>query len=168
MESLNRLCRVCQTKFIRRYSFQKYCSKKCGQWVAFKRWSRKNKRNLRKRFSLWYEKNKDKNNKQSKEYYQKNKIRLRKYANKIRRELRSFVIKKYGGKCKCCGESELAFLAIDHVNNDGYKEKKKIKNNMLLSRLRDRKINKKYQVLCHNCNSAKGYYGCCPHDKSNN
>jgi hypothetical protein len=22
-----------------------------------------------------------------------------------------------------------------------------------------------FQVLCHNCNSSKGYYGYCPHEK---
>ena len=22
-----------------------------------------------------------------------------------------------------------------------------------------------FQILCHNCNQAKGYYGICPHEK---
>ena len=76
-------------------------------------------------------------------------------------------IKAYGGKCKCCGETEIKFLSIDHVNNNG-KEDRKLhgggtKFYFYLRRMGYPK--KGYQILCYNCNFAKGHYGKCPHKK---
>ena len=30
----------------------------------------------------------------------------------------------YGNKCNCCGETEIKFLSLDHINNDGAKHRK--------------------------------------------
>ena len=38
---------------------------------------------------------------------------------RARDKLRALVIEHYGDRCSCCGESEIKFLAIDHINNDG-------------------------------------------------
>jgi hypothetical protein len=35
------------------------------------------------------------------------------------RRLREEAIHHYGGACACCGETELAFLAIDHIEGGG-------------------------------------------------
>lgn len=93
--------------------------------------------------------------------------RARAYGQRIRTEM----LAAYGGKCACCGESEPKFLALDHVNNDGHKERRFGRNGegrankpiaVKLRRLGFPQDGR-YQLLCHNCNSAKGFYGVCPH-----
>lgn len=80
----------------------------------------------------------------------------------------------YGGKCTCCGESQLVFLTIDHVNGNGSAHRRELaKENK--SRGRDfggarmyRWLKRQgwpagFQVLCWNCNVAKRQLGRCPH-----
>ena len=45
-----------------------------------------------------------------------------------RRELRREVVNHYGGKCACCGEVELKFLAIDHAGGGGNKHRRELKS----------------------------------------
>jgi len=80
------------------------------------------------------------------------------------------VIEKYGGKCNCCGETQILFLTIDHVNNDGYQDRKElygVKNPATMSwylKLRRECIREDLQVLCFNCNLGKSINnGMCPH-----
>ena len=74
--------------------------------------------------------------------------------------------------CRCCGESEIDFLAVDHIQGRkqmdsipelaaiGYSSKLKqaslmrwiVDNNFLLDLETDY-----FQILCHNCNHAKGH-----------
>lgn len=81
------------------------------------------------------------------------------------RRLRNKIVDKYGGACACCGETERAFLAIDHVNRDGKRHRDEYPRNMqgyLMSIFRgtgDYVI----QILCGNCHLAKDYRGGCPH-----
>jgi ssDNA-binding Zn-finger/Zn-ribbon topoisomerase 1 len=35
---------------------------------------------------------------------------------------KSAVMKEYGGKCICCGESNIVFLTIDHIDGSGAKD----------------------------------------------
>lgn len=78
--------------------------------------------------------------------------------------LRGIVIDAYGGKCACCSEAERRFLAIDHVNGGGHKERRRIGSGAALyNKIIGLKFPPEYQVLCHNCNMAKGLYGQCPH-----
>lgn len=78
---------------------------------------------------------------------------------------RWFVIQAYGGKCACCGEARIPFLAIDHINGGGNKHRKAIKlgGNVALWLARNR-MPPGYRILCHNCNLARGFYGFCPHE----
>src|ERR1039458_4628209 len=42
------------------------------------------------------------------------------YSRKVRANTKALTFAAYGGyECKCCGETEKAFLTIDHINNDG-------------------------------------------------
>src|SRR3990172_6832112 len=36
-----------------------------------------------------------------------------------RRAARVKALTAYGGRCRCCGETEPKFLVFDHINNDG-------------------------------------------------
>ena len=78
-------------------------------------------------------------------------------------ELTRLVIGHYGGQCTCCGESERAFLTIDHVNNDGAEHKRIIGSN-LYRWLKKQGYPDDFQVLCWNCNSGRARNGgVCPH-----
>lgn len=85
----------------------------------------------------------------------------RKERRKARENLRREAITAYGAKCSCCGESEMVFLAIDHLNGGGARQRKEISNHTYRW-LKKLGYPSGFQVLCHNCNWAK-HIGSCPH-----
>lgn len=75
----------------------------------------------------------------------------------------------YGNICNCCGEDEIFFLTIDHVNNDGNTERwrhgQKIGGKNLYVKIVSSGFPETYQLLCMNCNFGKRMNnGICPHD----
>lgn len=82
--------------------------------------------------------------------------------------LKSRVIAAYGGQCACCGESEPAFLTIDHVNEDGAKHRREIKTNRVYSWLEKHDYPQEgFQLLCFNCNCGRRINGgVCPHQQN--
>lgn len=109
---------------------------------------------MRKAAENWRNKNKSK--------YDEMMLRSR-----VRRRIE--VIEAYGGKCKCCGEDRFEFLSIDHIENNGNEMRKKHGDGVAyMSFLRKNKFPSGHQVLCHNCNLSKGFYGYCPHNKKDN
>lgn len=79
-----------------------------------------------------------------------------KYKNK----LKETIIKEYGGKCQFCFHNEPNHLTIDHI--DGVKEEDKENRSSLklYKYLRDNNFPKdRFQLLCYNCNCAKGFFG---------
>jgi hypothetical protein len=80
-------------------------------------------------------------------------------------KLREEVIQAYGGpRCMCCGETERAFLCIDHVNGGGYQHRKEIGTGSFYRWLRKNGFPTGFQVLCFNCNMGKLLNGgVCPH-----
>lgn len=85
------------------------------------------------------------------------------------RRTRKEIFDYYGWVCKCCGESEPVFMTLDHINNDGYKDKNpggsKKSGKELYLLVKKQGFPDKYQTLCHNCNFAKKLEGGCPHQK---
>jgi hypothetical protein len=85
------------------------------------------------------------------------------------RKLKRAVLDHYGGVCACCGEDEIAFLAIDHINGGGNQLRSNGSQNPrggadLYGWLRRNNYPGGYQVLCHNCNFGKHVNGgICPH-----
>lgn len=81
--------------------------------------------------------------------------------------IRDEVFNAYGGyKCACCGETERAFLSLDHVNNDGAAHRRSERKHCMHIYRWARKHNfpKTLQVLCMNCNFGKRQnHGTCPH-----
>jgi hypothetical protein len=80
------------------------------------------------------------------------------------RALRAKVLRHYGGTCVCCGESNLCFLTIDHVHNDGNLHRKahvgegdyEGSGYSIYRYLEKRQYpTDRFQVLCYNCNGAK-------------
>lgn len=72
----------------------------------------------------------------------------------------------YGSQCECCGESERAFLVIDHVRGGGNTERKRFSSvDAFYRSIIKRGFPDDYRVLCANCNQAEAYFGGCPHQK---
>jgi predicted restriction endonuclease len=90
-------------------------------------------------------------------------------AKRCREKLRTEVLAHYGHRCACCGETENRFLSIDHINNDGAEHRRQSKlqaGNPMYRWLKKNNFPQDFQLLCHNCNMAKGFYGQCPHEES--
>ena len=123
----------------------------------------------RKYIKKWRERNKERVLKMERERYhaQTNEQKASKVAvNKARRQrLRIEAVKHYGGKCACCGESEMNFLCIDHVGGGGNAHRKVISTKSIGEWLYANDYPAGFQVLCHNCNMAEGIYGICPHQQ---
>jgi len=83
----------------------------------------------------------------------------------IKETLRREVIQAYGGQCVCCGEKEIKFLQIDHVDGNGAAHRRQIGRSNLYRWLRNNHYPEGFQVLCASCNWAKGIYGVCPHQE---
>lgn len=67
----------------------------------------------------------------------------------------------YGGsRCVCCGEKELVFLSLDHINGGGSRWRRQKLS--LYRWVRQQHYPPGFQVLCFNCNWAKSHGGC-PH-----
>jgi hypothetical protein len=102
--------------------------------------------------------------------YAINKQMMREHQKDYERSNKLKIIEAYGGKCACCGETIIEFLTIDHVNNNGAEERKETKQGTggkLYRWLIKHNFPKdNYQLLCYNCNCAKGFFGYCPHNKN--
>jgi hypothetical protein len=79
------------------------------------------------------------------------------------RSRRAQCLEHYGGECVCCGENRFEFLALDHKNNDGSEHRAKVGNQRMVQWIIKNDFPDIFQVSCHSCNSARGYYGRCPH-----
>lgn len=94
-------------------------------------------------------------------HLQKKKVRLARQ----RQTLKLAAFCAYGGPaCKCCGEKRMEFLSIDHINGGGRQHCKEIGTTSLYHWLSKNGYPPGFQVLCLNCNFAKGHYGICPHE----
>lgn len=135
----------------------------------------------------WKQRNREAVNKRRRELYKadpaKHKARVARYkrehretVNRIvrnsslrhRARLRAEMVKAYGGKCMCCGESEPKFLQLDHIHNDGHVDRKRHKTSTKLfaSLRRLGWPQDRHQLLCANCNFGKLMNGGkCPHKK---
>jgi len=95
--------------------------------------------------------------------YRKN-VCQRCYGRRERAKLRLDIITAFGGKCQCCGENHPSFLTIDHIKNDGKSHRENLNEQQITRQIRREGYPRdKYQLLCMNCNHAKGHYGECPH-----
>ena len=83
--------------------------------------------------------------------------------------LKAAAFAAYGGAvCACCGETEPAFLTIDHINGGGNKHRKSIAEGTGTSKmwiwLRNNGYPPGFQILCANCNFGRWRNGgVCPH-----
>jgi predicted amidophosphoribosyltransferase len=67
----------------------------------------------------------------------------------------------YGNQCSCCAENTIEFLSFDHVNGGGTAERKKFNYHNLYSWIQKNQYPDNFQILCYNCNCARGFFGGC-------
>jgi hypothetical protein len=82
---------------------------------------------------------------------------------RFHQSLRRLVIGHYGGKCACCDEERLEFLAIDHIKGGGNKHRKTNDVQNIYAWIKRNNFPTGFRVLCHNCNMSLGFYGYCAH-----
>ena len=72
----------------------------------------------------------------------------------------------YGGRCACCGETNIYFLTIDHVDGIANEPRAEFRKRgpTLHARLIRAGFPSGFQCLCMQCNWAKGLHGLCPHN----
>ncbi len=130
-----------------------------------KQWYLDRAEKLKKRARDHYKNNKAQHRRNQIKWNEKNQEKLKAYQRDWHRKRRMVCIETMGGKCKCCGEANEIFLAIDHVNNDGHIHRKEVKKRMIYGWLIKNNFPPGFQLLCHNCNMAKAIAGICPHQQ---
>ena len=92
--------------------------------------------------------------------------------------LREKVLDHYGHACACCGTTEGAFLTIDHIDGQGRKhirglrQRENVQNGTSITVygwLVRTRFPPRFRTLCYNCNSAAyrlGSLDLCPHRTS--
>lgn len=95
-------------------------------------------------------------------WYQNHKRQQSGYYAEYRKRVRVDMVAAYGGSCIHCGEDDPVVLVLDHIYDDGAKDKKRKGGTRggtkLYLRLKMAGWPKdRHQLLCHNCNFRKEY-----------
>jgi hypothetical protein len=92
---------------------------------------------------------------------------------RTRLKLRTEVLQAYGGKCFCCGETDLRFLTLDHIASDGAEHRRSFggtgrgNTDAMYRWFRENHRPDMVQVACLNCNAGRYWNGgVCPHEES--
>ena len=101
------------------------------------------------------------------EYLQKNPDYHATYLRDWNRKRRVTVIEHYGGECVCCRETTFEFLCINHKDGGGEKHRAEVgQGSHMVTWILDNNFPDFFNIMCHNCNQAIGYYGYCPHERA--
>lgn len=164
------VCIVCEAEFEAKSSLKKTCSENCWKIhrktyipQANKRCYLKHKTEYLAKQKIYTQNHKEQRKIKQRAWVEKNRNRMNQTIAKRRLQIKHLVIEHYGGRCVCCGESIFEFLTMDHIT--GRKKGDRTRGEALYRKLLRLKYPKGYQVLCWNCNAAKGLFGKCPHDK---
>lgn len=83
------------------------------------------------------------------------------HARRVR--LKQELVAGYGGRCTCCGESEIAFLTVEHVNGGGRAHHARRHSTGIYLDVINAGFPAEFTVLCMNCNFARRGNKSCPH-----
>lgn len=152
-------CNVCGVAISGAFN-KRYCSKKCqNRFHAARR--RKYYMDRHDKYYTYFKNYRIK-------HKERDAYKIKTRTNKANAILKQKIFDRYGWKCKCCGESNIKFLTMDHVNNDGWKERLtigyRIGGPTLYREIVKRGFPDTFQTLCFNCNCGKRVNnGICPH-----
>jgi hypothetical protein len=110
----------------------------------------------------------------NREYRLRYKGRILAYLKEYGAKTKQIALEHYSGgvpRCDCCGEKNIKFLTIDHVNNDGkvHRQTNKEAGWHIYRWLRKNNFPGGFRVLCYNCNMGRAKNnGVCPHKEPNN
>ncbi len=109
----------------------------------------------------YYQRNKEYFNAYGKKYTASHKLYRRIYSREYSLNRKKEVLTYYGSNklaCVICGEARIACLSLDHINNDGAEERKKLNlvggNNFYIW-IQKQNYPEGYQTLCMNCQYIK-------------
>ena len=91
-------------------------------------------------------------------------VECRKTARQGAIRTKQAVMQRYGGACFCCGEVRVAFLTLDHINDDGAERRKAERGGgRFYEKLLKSPVDPTLRVACYNCNCGRRATGVCPH-----
>lgn len=122
-----------------------------------------NKAKVRARNDRWKEAHREEWLAYLREYRANNGHVVRKQQRAWNAANKKMVVAAYGGRCRCCGEEEIQFLTVDHISGYDKTSGQPRAGSRLYRWLRLNGFPGGFQILCWNCNAAKGMYGTCPH-----
>ena len=143
-----KLCKICHNE-IEEKEYKCYCKKCRKKWKRpqdhyyhlMHHQSLEYKKQASQRATLWIANHKEQRSKTYKSYLHR---------------LRSKILKTYSKNhipsCVLCGETNINVLALDHIQNNGRKDKTGIQLYRKALLIKDKK---QYQILCYNCNWKK-------------
>lgn len=92
-------------------------------------------------------------------------IQKRESGRRANARLKNEIIEAYGGKCVCCGETTTEFMTIDHAYGRANDQEPRRTGKDLYRWLKKMGFPQDgFQLMCFNCNSARGFLGRCPHE----
>lgn len=111
---------------------------------------------------LYYQSHKDSFREYGKNNYPKYKENKREYQRGLTNKFKHMFLEMYRKACSCCGESLFDFLTIEHKQGQ---QKSTRRTGLVAYRDAVKEYRPDlYDVLCWNCNCAKGKLGYCPHN----
>jgi hypothetical protein len=116
----------------------------------------------------WAKQHRERATRNSRKWRKNNPEKVKEIVRRNHLKRKKLCIVKYGknGGCVCCGEKEISFLSLDHIKDNGAKDKRKYGPGERLRYwmiIRD-KFPEGLQTLCFNCQWGKRIYkGFCPH-----
>lgn len=141
-------------------SVKKYQSSEKGK-ATKQRYAERNKEKLREYMREYSRTHRKQANEGAKKNYPKYKENKREYQRELTNRYKNQFLEMYGNACSCCGETIFDFLTIEHKQG----QMKATRRTGLVA-YRDAVKEYRpdsYEVLCWNCNCAKGKLGYCPH-----
>jgi hypothetical protein len=171
MSLIERVCHICKkTKLITEFYRDKklplgyaYRCKECAKKHAHE-WYLNNRQKCIEYSKLYVKTHNEQHKKINRNWWKNHPEQTAKYRRTHRDKLRLEVLTHYGGnppKCACCGEDHILFLTLDHINNNGREERRKVlgksatNSTSFYAWLIKNNFPEDYQVLCFNCNCGR-------------
>ena len=154
----NYICKNCKAKYDSNYRKEHQEERRSYDRQYYREHFKEQREKRRDYFKEYYRKHKEQRTHYALGWKRKNARRLAITRRKWKQEQRLKVIQHYSPNLVCqeCGNSDIRTLTIDHVNNDGSKDRKTKGCGVHLARwLIRNNYPKGFQILCMNCNWCK-------------
>lgn len=110
----------------------------------------------------YQELHREETNAKAREAYKRDIVKKKEYQKKYIKETKLKFLDMYGNACVCCGETIPDLLTIEHKL--GQIRKTKETGTVAYRKAIQKYSPDLYEILCWNCNCARGQLGYCPHN----